>query len=190
MKKFNSALSVALLLTGIALLGPVTAASASGTPTVTASVTTGLTDGSSVVVSGSGFIANDSLYILECLQGATGAAGCNTAKILATAAADASGNVASTIVNVFTGKVGTGSGSCGLTSADVNCWLVITSIDGSDKGYTPITFVAGSGTTTTTMAATTTTMAKPAAKKTITCVKGKVTKHVTTKACPAGYKKK
>jgi hypothetical protein len=31
---------------------------------------------------------------------------------------------------------------------------------------------------------------KTPAKKSITCVKGKVTKKVTTKACPAGYKKK
>lgn len=30
----------------------------------------------------------------------------------------------------------------------------------------------------------------PAKKKTITCVKGKITKKVTTAACPAGYKKK
>ena len=38
-------------------------------------------------------------------------------------------------------------------------------------------------------AATVVTPAKPATK-TITCVKGKVTKKVTTAACPAGYKKK
>ena len=197
MKKFNSALSAAVLLTGIALLGPVTAASASGTPTVVATPTTGLTDGASVTVSGSGFNASDSLYVLECLQNSTGAATCNTSKFLNTVSADASGNVASMTVKVFTGTVG--SGTCGTSSTDATCWLVITDALGTDKGYTPITFGAASTTTattipttttTTTMATTTTTMAKPAAKKTITCVKGKVTKHVTTKACPAGYKKK
>jgi hypothetical protein len=30
----------------------------------------------------------------------------------------------------------------------------------------------------------------PAKKKTITCVKGKLTKKVTTAACPAGFRKK
>ena len=39
-------------------------------------------------------------------------------------------------------------------------------------------------------AASVVTPAKKPAKKTITCVKGKITKKVTTAACPAGYKKK
>ena len=53
--------------------------------------------------------------------------------------------------------------------------------------YASPTTVAPTTTTTTT---TTTTM--PPAKKTITCVKGKITKKVTavSPVCPAGYKKK
>ncbi|MEY2797967.1 MAG: hypothetical protein RIS22_233, partial [Actinomycetota bacterium] len=43
------------------------------------------------------------------------------------------------------------------------------------KGYKPTTSAA---------------VKTPAKKKTITCVKGKITKKVTTAACPAGFKKK
>ncbi|HUZ42424.1 MAG TPA: neocarzinostatin apoprotein domain-containing protein, partial [Acidimicrobiales bacterium] len=56
-----------------------TTVASSKTPSVSVSQTTGLTNGASVSITGADFTPGDSVYAVECLATATGAAGCDTA---------------------------------------------------------------------------------------------------------------
>jgi hypothetical protein len=78
----------------VILLG---ATAASAAPSITVSPSTGLHNGQTVTVSGSGFTKNGSVYIVECVKGATKEGQCSfTFSDLSTvvvAKADASGNM-------------------------------------------------------------------------------------------------
>ena len=91
----------------------------------------------------------------------------------------------------------TGATSCPITNLgpDAAFSFTVTAINSKGSATSSVSNVVSyaSPTTvapTTTTATTTTTTTMPPAKKTITCVKGKITKKVTavSPVCPAGYK--
>jgi hypothetical protein len=135
-----------MVLGGFASLGIASATAA--TPTITAAPSTALTNGESVTVTGSGFIANEAVYALECLATATTAAGCDTSTVSAVTTS-ATGTF-TTAVTVATGTVG--GGTCGTSSTDLTACAISVSTNppSADEATTPITFALPSPTTTTT----------------------------------------
>ncbi|HVA70147.1 MAG TPA: neocarzinostatin apoprotein domain-containing protein [Acidimicrobiales bacterium] len=132
-----------------------TTVASSKTPSVSVSQTTGLTNGASVSITGADFTPGDSVYAVECLATATGAAGCDTATATPITV-NADGTLPATTFKVVTGTVGTGT--CGTTSSDLSgCVIEVANPSGADAGATLITF-ALPPTTTTTVRATTTTI--------------------------------
>jgi len=88
--------AVAALLVVLATAPPSFAA-----PTLSVSATTGLTDGQTLTISGSGFAPNlQSIAIGQCVSGYVGPADCNTSGGAQFKNADASGNVASFTIKV------------------------------------------------------------------------------------------
>lgn len=174
-------------------------ASAGSSPTLTATPSTGLTNNQEVTVTGSGWPANQSYYMVECLRSATGESGCSISELVPVSS-DSAGNIPPTQFKVYTGSVG--GGDCGSTQSTLdNCAISVGSpTPGSASAVANISFAGSTPTTTTTAAKTvtsttaksvTTTTVKPKTK-TITCVKGKATKKVTAvnPKCPSGYKLK
>ncbi|GAA4368204.1 neocarzinostatin apoprotein domain-containing protein [Nocardioides caricicola] len=96
-----------LAVVGALLLVTLVAAPAFAAPTLNVSQLTGLTDGQTVTVSGSGFEPNlPSIAIGQCIEGYSGPSDCNTAGGATFRNADANGNVASftiTVKEVFGG---------------------------------------------------------------------------------------
>ena len=92
---------LSLLLRGLAALGALllvtlVAAPAFAAPSMNVSQLTGLTDGQSITISGSGFEPNlQSIAIGQCVEGYAGPADCNTAGGATFRNADAQGNVGS-----------------------------------------------------------------------------------------------
>ncbi|MGC8499176.1 MAG: neocarzinostatin apoprotein domain-containing protein [Acidimicrobiales bacterium] len=111
------------------------------TPSVTVSKNSGLKNGQTVTVTGSGFTPGDSVYAVECLKGATGQSSCD----LTTATAitvNTDGTLPSTSFTVVTGAVA--SGTCGTTAANArNCVIAVANISGGDAGEAPIAFAVG-----------------------------------------------
>ncbi len=111
------------------------------TPSVTVSKNSGLKNGQTVTVTGSGFTPGDSVYAVECLKGATGQSSCD----LTTATAitvNTDGTLPSTSFKVVTGAVA--SGTCGTTAANArNCVIAVANISGGDAGEAPIAFAVG-----------------------------------------------
>jgi len=142
MKRLASGVAaVALVTGGMALFGAFGAEAAS-TPTISITPNTGLTNGASATITGSGFTANDSVYAVECLATATTSAGCDTATATAiTVGAD--GKLPATTFKVVTGTVGTGT--CGTSPSNLgNCVIEVANVAGGDVGAAPITFKAPS----------------------------------------------
>lgn len=171
MKRLASGVAVVAIVMGGMAFFSAFGAEASGTPTITITPSTGLTNDASVTITGSGFTANDSVYAVECLATATSAAGCDTATATPiTVGAD--GLLPTTKFKVVTGTVGTGT--CGTSSSNLgNCVIEVANIAGGDAGATPISFKAP---TTTTPTTTTTTTPRPAPRATRTigfAVRGK-----------------
>lgn len=69
-----------------------------------------------VKISGAGFTANDHVYIVECLAGATSAARCDL-KTLKAVTIRATGVLPTTNFKVIAGKIGTGA--CGTTKSNL-----------------------------------------------------------------------
>ncbi len=115
-----------------------TTPSTSTTPTVQVTPSTGLTNGASVSITGTGFTPSDSVYAVECLATATSAAGCDAATATPiTVGTD--GTLPATTFKVVTGTVGTGT--CGTTSSNLsNCIIEVANPSGADAGGAPITF--------------------------------------------------
>ena len=108
------------------------------TPSVTVSKTSGLKNGQSVTVTGSGFTPGDSVYVIECLKGASGQAGCDLTTATAVTV-NSDGTLPSTSFKVVTGAVATGT--CGTTAANAhNCVIAVANISGGDAGEAPIAF--------------------------------------------------
>ncbi|HVB51170.1 MAG TPA: neocarzinostatin apoprotein domain-containing protein [Acidimicrobiales bacterium] len=127
-----------LALASMATFGVVTASAASATVAVTPS--TGLLNGQTVAVTGSGLPAGTHVYILECVATATSSAGCNlgdAAAAPATALVNADGTLSSTNLVVTTGTIG--NGTCGTSTADLTC-LVVVSNGTATLATSPITF--------------------------------------------------
>ena len=146
-----SAVVAALALAG-ALVGAGVASAAHESPrtgpTVTVTPSTGLTNGESVMVSGSGFADGESVYILECQNPPTGQSSCNVGGVVP-ATTDGSGNLPSTAFTVTTGVFGTTT--CGTGPSDLsNCLIEVANLTETDAGGAPITFAAPSTSTTTT----------------------------------------
>jgi hypothetical protein len=136
----------ALVVGGFASLGVATASAA--TPAITATPSTGLVNGQAVTVAGTGFIANEQLYAIECAANSTSALGCDVATV-SPVMSSATGTF-STTITVVTGTVGTTT--CGTTSSDLTaCDIsVSTNPQSADAASILITFALPTATTTTT----------------------------------------
>ena len=153
MKRFMTKFAVGALVLGSVALYGVNAASAA-TPSITVTPSTGLSDGQSVQIDGSGFGASESLAIIECTLGATDATGCNTT-VYKLITSSATGTFSETF-HVFAGA--TGSGTCDMGTTDTSCTLAVANPSNpSEKASQTITFGPASATTTTTPSGTTTT---------------------------------
>ena len=111
-----------------------------GGPGVSLTPSTGLSDGQSVTVAGSGFTAGDTVYAVECLETATSEAGCDTSTATPLTVSS-TGMLSSTYFKVVTGKIGTGT--CGTSAANyASCIVEVANASGGDRGVATIDFVA------------------------------------------------
>jgi hypothetical protein len=107
---------------------------------ITVSPATGLTSDTTVTVSGSGFTAGDSLYILECPKNTVTIADCDTSDAVAMTVGP-TGALTSGTFQVLSGDVG--SGTCGTSEADLNgCYLTVGTLTNTDQAYSPLVFAA------------------------------------------------
>lgn len=135
-------LSVAVLAIMGVSSGFVSLSSASATtgPKLVVTPSTNLHNGEAVKVTGSGFKAGDSVYVVECLATAKGAAGCNTGGAIP-ATISATGLLPKTTFKVTTGKVGTGK--CGTKTSNLKtCAISAGNASGGDSAVAHITFKA------------------------------------------------
>ncbi len=135
----HAALCAALAVTLSSGLG-VGVASAAGGPKLTVTPSTNLHNGEKVKVSGTGFKAGDSVFIVECLVSAKGESNCN---ILNTVPATVSktGSLPKSTFKVTTGKIG--NGKCGTTVGNVkDCAVSVGNISGGDSAVFRIAFKA------------------------------------------------
>jgi hypothetical protein len=140
-------LSIALLgITGLSSgLVYVSNASAGTGPKVVVSPSVNLRNGEVVHVSGSGFKAGDTVYLVECLAKAKGQSGCLVKGIPPYAKITSKGLLPRTAFKVVTGKVGTGksAGLCGTAKTNLkNCAVSVGNASGGDSGVGLITFRA------------------------------------------------
>ncbi len=133
-------ISVSTLSNTDAAFAPITFAAASTGPSITVTPATGLKNAQTVTITGSGFVAGDSLFAVECLTTATSSAGCNTAGATPiTAKSD--GTLPSTTFTVATGPIGTGT--CGTSANDLaGCVISVSTLSNTDAAFAPITFAA------------------------------------------------
>jgi Neocarzinostatin family len=130
----------ALLSTGVLTSGLINigGASATTTPKLVVTPSTGLTNHKTVYVSGTGFKAHDQVYITECQANAKGQAGCDIftavpVKITAT------GVLPRTKFRVITGTIG--NGKCGTTPANLRkCAVDAGNASGKDSAVFKIVF--------------------------------------------------
>ncbi len=109
------------------------------TRTLVVTPSTGLTNGETVKVSGSGFTPHDSVFILECLANATGESGCAITGIPTPISISSTGTLPTTTFKVATGKIGTGT--CGTTAANADaCAISVGNASGGDTMGAPIKF--------------------------------------------------
>ncbi|MGD0055181.1 MAG: neocarzinostatin apoprotein domain-containing protein [Acidimicrobiales bacterium] len=132
-------MAVGLMAGGVFGVG---VASAKTTPKVVVKPALNLHNGETVVVSGSGFKAGDTVYIVECLIKAKGQAGCNTGSgIPPYATVSSTGTFSGVKIKVTTGKVG--NGTCGTKASNLKaCAVSVGNATGGDTGVGPITFRA------------------------------------------------
>jgi hypothetical protein len=115
-------------------------ASAAGGPKLTVTPSTNLHNGEKVEVSGSGFKAGDSVYIVECLITAKGESNCNILNTVP-ATISKSGALAKSTFKVSTGKIG--NGKCGTATANLkDCAVSVGNISGGDSAVFRIAFKA------------------------------------------------
>jgi hypothetical protein len=118
----------------------VAAASAAGGPKLTVTPSTNLHNGEKVEVSGTGFKAGDSVFIVECLFKAKGESNCNILNTVP-ATVSKSGTLPKSSFKVSTGKIG--NGKCGTTAANLkNCAVSVGNISGGDSAVFRIAFKA------------------------------------------------
>lgn len=115
-------------------------ANATSAPKLVVAPSVNLHTGEAVRVTGSGFTPGDSVYVVECLATATGAAGCNTLAAKP-ATISATGLLPKTYFKVMTGKIGTGT--CGTKASNLkSCAITVGNISGGDSAVARIVFKA------------------------------------------------
>ncbi|MHB8335112.1 MAG: neocarzinostatin apoprotein domain-containing protein [Acidimicrobiales bacterium] len=139
----NCLIAVGTLAGTLVASGPITFATASSTPagpSITVTPATGLKNGDTVTITGSGFTAGDSLFALECLVTATSAAGCDTTGATPITA-NSDGTLPSTTFTVTAGAIGTGT--CGTSASDLTgCVISVSNASAGDAAHAAITFAA------------------------------------------------
>lgn len=136
MRQFARIIAVAALaLASMATFGVVTAGAAAPAATVTPN--TGLLNGQTVAVTGTGFTAGSTVLMVECLETATSSAGCDLSTVVS-AVVNADGTLPSTNFVVATGAVG--NGTCGTSTTDLTCLVAISTTSGATLAASPITF--------------------------------------------------
>jgi hypothetical protein len=99
---------------------------------------TGLTNGETVKVTGSGFTPGDSVFLIECIAKSLNEAGCDVASATP-ATVSAKGTIPTTSFTVTTGSIG--NGTCGTTSANAGlCAINAGNPSGSDTAQGLIKF--------------------------------------------------
>jgi hypothetical protein len=129
-----------MLSTGVLTSGvlSVTSAGAAAVPKLVVTPSTGITNGKSVFVSGTGFKPKDTVYITECQATAKGEAQCDIdtatpVKISAT------GVLKKTKFKIVTGTIG--SGKCGTKASNLrSCAVSAGNIAGKDTATKDIVF--------------------------------------------------
>lgn len=133
------AVAAGSMLLGAGVVGAASASAAKG-PKVVVSPWNGLKNHQMVKVSGSGFKAHDTVFIVECLTSATGGSQCNTLGATPVTIS-AKGILAPTKFKVLTGKIG--NGKCGTTLANrKGCDISVGNISGGDSASMKIVFAA------------------------------------------------
>jgi len=130
----------AMLSTGILTSGVLGGASASAaaTPKLVVTPSTGITNGKSVFVSGTGFKAKDTVYITECLATAKGEAQCDIDTALPVTIS-ATGVLKKTKFRIITGTIG--SGKCGTKASNLrSCAVSAGNASGKDTATKDIVF--------------------------------------------------
>jgi hypothetical protein len=116
------------------------AASAAGGPKLKVTPSTNLRNGEKVEVSGTGFKAGDSVYIVQCLVSAKGESNCNILNTVP-ATISKSGVLPKSTFKVSSGKIG--NGKCGTTTANLkSCAVSVGNISGGDSAVFRIAFKA------------------------------------------------
>jgi hypothetical protein len=129
----------AMLSTGILTSGVLsTSASAAAKPKLVVTPRTGITNGKSVLVSGTGFKPKDMVYITECLATAKGEAQCDI-ETATPVKISATGVLKKTKFKIVTGTIG--SGKCGTKASNLrSCAVSAGNISGKDTATTDIVF--------------------------------------------------
>jgi hypothetical protein len=149
MRRFMTSIAIGtLILGGLTSLGVATASAAG--PTITVTPSTGLTNGTVVSVSGTGFMDNETLYALECINdgASTNETDCDTSTV-AIATSSATGTF-TTPVTVVAGTIG--PATCGTSGEDLAACAIVVSTNppSADAAIFAITFALPTTTTTTT----------------------------------------
>jgi hypothetical protein len=110
-------------------------------PTVTATPSTGLSDGQSITITGTGFTPDVSVAAAECGAGTVGTQSCDIGHVV-TGQADDSGNVSLTFT--VHASLSTGTGTIDCTTGPGACVVGMANIsDYSESNGAPITFGSG-----------------------------------------------
>jgi len=140
-KGLRVAISVALVgLSGLSasIIG-VTNASAAAKPKIVVTPSTNLKNNAKVSISGNGFKAGDTVFIVECLVKAKGEANCQVNGIPTPITITKSGLLPRQTFVVSEGKIG--NGKCGTTKANLkNCAVSVGNAAGGDSAVAPIAF--------------------------------------------------
>jgi len=164
MNRFMTSLSAVVLVLGAVALTGIASAGADGTPTVTITPNTGVTNGQVLVVTGTGFSSGGYLAMVECASSATTSAGCNLSAMV-TFTVNADGTIPATNFPAQSGTVG--NSSCGTSATDATCAIVVGTLLGVQLANATFTFAAATTSTTTTTTPSTTTTTTPSTTTTM-----------------------
>ena len=133
------AAAVAMVSTAVLTGAWASVAGAKPVPKLIVFPSTGLTNGKTVIVKGTGFKPKDSLYVTECLRTAKDAGGCDISTAVPVTAS-AKGVLPATRFKLITGVIGTGK--CGTKLTNLNkCAVSVGNANGGDTASFNITFV-------------------------------------------------
>lgn len=152
---------IALVFAGTATAAALSSVSAfAATPALSGTPSSGLKDGTSVALTGTGYTPNLSLFVLECSSATGGQAACDITH-LGMATSSASGAV-STSFTVHTGTIG--NGTCDATHT--GCVIQVADAAGTSHAAFPLVFGGTAAAATPAASAAPTTSTAPAATST------------------------